>query len=168
MKKLILIVTTGLLLAGSALAQSPFTNQLGFMLRFGIFRPTNSDAADLGDQWFTAGMEISLFKMKVPGSTTAGEVTMSADAFSKAGATAVPVLLNYAAYSGSMRYSLGAGAAFLNRELFDNSARFAMQFSIGYVYKQGPFPIVLEGRYYSIFDEDRFFDGFGITIGLKL
>ena len=162
------MLTAGVAIAGVAVAQTPINKPLGFLLRFGFFRPTSGAAAALGDQWFTAGVEFSLFKARLPGSDLQGEITLSGDTFSKGGATAVPVLLNYVGYTSSIRYSVGAGAAMLNRDLFENEVRFAMQFSAGYIWKQGPIPLILEIRYYSIFDNNRFFDGFGLTVGLKL
>lgn len=168
LRRVILVLAASVTLVGVAVAQAPLGKPLGFLVRFGIFRPSSGAATALGEQWFTAGVEFSLFKARLPGTSTQGEFTLSGDAFTKSGATAVPVLLNYVGYSNSFRYSIGAGAAFLNRDLFESSTRFAMQFSAGYLWTKGPIPILLEVRYYSIFETERFFDGFGITIGLKL
>jgi hypothetical protein len=162
-----LIVAASSLAAVSAQAQ---TKPLGALIRAGIFSPTDSDAGNLGQAWFTGGVELGLgrFPLFKGGGQFPGKWSLSGDAYSKAGASAVPITLNYIQYTSShFFWNVGLGGALAHRPNFEDSFELAYQVGVGYDLG-GATPVTFQVRFFSVNNVGSFLDGFAFTVGLRL
>ncbi|MCH8274449.1 MAG: hypothetical protein IH851_06650 [Armatimonadetes bacterium] len=145
------------------------TEPLGLLVRAGFFWPAAVDARAIGKQWFTIGAEMELGELRLGGSGGyRATYSISLDTYTRAGASSLPVLINYVGYVNEYHYTLGAGVAFVDRPGFDNAAKLTYQVGVGYEISGGPAPLIVELRWWSVSDVSSFLDGFSFTIGVRL
>ncbi len=165
MHKVKLLIAGLLLTALSPLSPSQAFAPLGAKLRFGVFWPTAVDARGLGKQWLLAGVEYDIARFPFAPS---GRLTLSADAYGRSDALAIPAMVNYVQKGDKFHYLLGVGASFVDRPDFENTVQFCYQVGIGYEIIGGPSPVMAELRWISIANVSSFMDGFTLTVGVKL
>ena len=142
---------------------------LGLLVRAGIFKPTSGTGSAVGSDWFTAGVEMDLFRLRLAGiDPIGGRITLSIDTYSRSGASSIPVLLNFSAKSDQLKYSFGAGVSIAKRPGFDTVTRFAYQFSLGYELPIPGVPILAEARFFGVSGMATALDGIALTLGIRL
>lgn len=131
--------------------------------------PTSGAGGVFGDQWFTAGAEMDLFRpgfgLPIP---LDPKITLSTDAYNKSGASSVPVLVNLRIRQGPLRFSGGVGFAFTDVPDEDSSIEFAYQVSAGYDLPWFGLPLTAELRYFGVQGVGTVLDGFAVTLGFRL
>lgn len=164
-------LVSALALVGAISAAQAQTN-LGVLVRAGLFSPTDGEARNLGEAWFTGGAEISLGKfpfMNGGAGRNPLKLTFSVDAYSKEGASAVPVLANVVQYtSKNFFWSAGVGGAATHRSGFKDAFQLAYQIGVGYDFGSSNSPITLQARFFSVNEVGSLLDGFAFTVGIRL
>ncbi|MEM4407414.1 MAG: hypothetical protein QXI19_01580, partial [Candidatus Caldarchaeum sp.] len=130
---------------------------LGVKLRFGAFWPSAVDARGLGKQWLLAGVEYDVARFPL---APTGRLTISADTYGRSDALGIPVMVNFIQKVDKYHYTLGAGAAFVDRPDFDATVQFCYQVGVGYQIIGGPSPVIAELRWISVANVSSFMDGF--------
>ena len=160
------IIFTGVFSQAPAQDNQP----LGALLRFGIFWPSNSESSAIGDTWLTGGAELRIAGLR-SGATAAGyssSLSISVDAYSRGGASSVPILLNYVGSKNRMHYAVGAGVSVAERPDHERAVKFAYQVLAGYDWSTSGTPLTVEIRWFTVADVGSTLDGFAVTIGIRM
>lgn len=144
--------------------------RLGLLIRAGLFSPTDGDARALGKTWFTGGGEFSVGKLPFSGKgPNPPRLTFSIDAYSKAGASSLPIMVNMVQYtSKSFFWTAGVGGASVHRSGFKDSFELAYSVGAGYDYGSASSPITFQVRFFSVNDVGSLLDGFAFTVGVRM
>lgn len=169
------IVTAGLValigfgLAPIANAQYEGTNN--FSVRAGAFFPSDRDARNQSNTWFTIGVEFRLGELNLgmeqdPASQSFYSV--SADYYGSGDFSAVPILVNYIGHTNQFYYTVGAGVAFSRQPVIggtSDKAEFAYQLGVGYDFAESATPFFAEARYFG--NANSRLNGFALTVGIR-
>jgi hypothetical protein len=150
--------------AAGASAQS--NGPTGISLRIGAFFPTSSGAGGTYTA-FGADYKLSSLPGNVTGSGMIGYWGLSADYYSRGGASNLPLVVNYNLRQGAIVYSLGAGVEFYNLDDLNGSSGtgFDAQAGIAYDISTKVIPVFLQAKFFlASHDADR---GFGIYAGVR-
>jgi hypothetical protein len=152
-------------IAGAASAQS--NGPTGVSVRLGVFLPTTSS---VGSTWFGGGIDYKLNSLSAavpPPSTGYGYFGISADYYTYAGNSNIPVVLNYNWRMQNLVFALGAGIEFYDVPSFSSGSGtgFDAQASATYDFGHSSNPFFLQAKYFlASRDELR---GFGLYAGLR-
>lgn len=173
------VVAVGLAASMSGTATAQETKPMGLSVRVGIFMPTQSEARDLGSNWFSGGLEYKIkdlgFGIGDPSASTS--LTVSVDFMGKGQFQHVPVLVNYVGRRNEIYWTVGAGVGLVRADEVvsiglpvmretKSSTSFAYQFGVGYDFQQGRSPVFIEARYFG--SGKNAVNGLGIFLGMRL
>ncbi|MCB8933112.1 MAG: hypothetical protein M9921_00355 [Fimbriimonadaceae bacterium] len=170
--------TLALCVAGTANAQMSKPSNIS--VRAGIFSPTDSDARDIGNTWFAAGLEWKGGDLERSGSMMNAHAhwSISVDWYGKDDASAVPVLFNYVEKTTNFYWSAGIGFAFNSIPGSGyvptedapgdkkTSTKFGYSLALGWdAPSNNGTPWFVEGRYFGNAQSEL--NGFGLYVGIR-
>jgi hypothetical protein len=142
---------------------------MGLTVRAGVFFPATTAGSALGDNWFTAGIELDVFKLGFLGfDPLQARLSLSVDTYTRSNASSLPILANFVKRQGRLKLSAGAGIAITNLPAEDSEVRFAYQFSLGYDLPWLGIPVMAEVRWFGVNGASNLADGIAVTLGLRL
>lgn len=170
-KVLTLALSAAFVATGAVSAYAQEVKPIGLSIRAGLFWPSERFTRDnSSDQWFAFGAEYKLRNISL--SETAaqygGELSLSADYFTKSDFSNIPVLLNYTGKVQGFYYVVGAGVGFTKEEKALGGTRsgtaFAYQLGAGYEFGTKT-PVFAEVKW--IGSSRTKLNGFGVFGGVR-
>ena len=163
------IVKLGSIAAATAcIAVAGAQTTSGLSVRAGYFFPSNSQASNLGANWFGFGadLKLSTLSASVPVVGTQAYFGISADYYSHGSDNDLPVALTYNIRQSGFVFSAGIGPDFRNAsDLTDAGVGIGEQISVAYDIFPGPIPLFLQGKYY--FSSKPELSGFALYLGAR-
>lgn len=157
---------------GAGLAAAQTNGPSGFSARLGLFLPSDRFARDIGDTWFAGGLDYKLNTMSVPSPNNLNPayVGLSADFYSRGGASNLPLAVTYNVRSGQLVWSAGLGVDFYNIDNpSESGTSLGGQVGVGYEFAQAGTmpvnPIFVQAKYF--FTRDSRLNGFGLYVGVR-
>lgn len=159
-------------LLASAMTFGQEAKQIGALVRFGNFRPSELQAKNEGKQWPVFGVQFNLGKQRMGANGSSSGLAISIDGYSKGSLTGIPVMVNQVSANKGIILSAGLGVSF-NREAkptisgLEKKSRMqvAYGFGAGYDLAKYKVPGVLEIRYFG--NGYSTLQGFSIGVGLR-